>query len=303
MVVVAALWLALLGSMLGRFAWPLDLLVHFRVQYAVLFLALAALLLFTKGNRLLIAAALVGALVSAVPIVPYVNFLDRPAMAASPVGFRLLTFNTWFRNHDYKRIAEFVEKSRADVVVLEELRSAHVPRLQSMLPSYPHAYTEPGMHGAVVLSRSPFLETQSVSLTEDGARAARVVIEWHGSRVTVLGAHLHWPLGAYNANLRNHELFGLAELARSQQGPVLVAGDFNVTPWSTHFRDALSLSGMQDAALGFGIGRSWPSQFPPLGIRIDHCLASTHWRSVAVNVGPRLGSDHLPLVADLELLR
>jgi endonuclease/exonuclease/phosphatase (EEP) superfamily protein YafD len=84
---------------------------------------------------------------------------------------------------------------------------------------------------------------------------------------------------------------------------LLIAGDFNLTPWSEYFSDALEQSGLHDAALGFGLARSWPAQFAPAGIRIDHCLLSRHWRSQSTSIGPDLGSDHLPLVADVSLSR
>jgi len=35
-------------------------------------------------------------------------------------------------------------------------------------------------------------------------------------------------------------------------GPLIVAGDFNVTPWSQHFRAELERSGLSDAAAGHG---------------------------------------------------
>jgi endonuclease/exonuclease/phosphatase (EEP) superfamily protein YafD len=108
-------------------------------------------------------------------------------------------------------------------------------------------------------------------------------------------------MGPRNSAFRNEELNALVAFSKAQQGPLIVAGDFNLTPWSEYFRDALSAAGLQDAALGFGIARSWPAQFAPVGMRIDHCLLSPHWRSVSADVGPALGSDHLPLVADLQL--
>ena len=60
-----------------------------------------------------------------------------------------------------------------------------------------------------------------------------------------------------------------------------------------------SSPGCTTAALGHGLAPHWPSQFAPLGIRIDHCLVIAQWRSVRVRLGPSLGSDHLPLMADL----
>jgi len=110
-------------------------------------------------------------------------------------------------------------------------------------------------------------------------------------------------MGPRNSQFRNDELNSLVAFSKAQQGPLIVAGDFNLTPWSEYFRRAIVDADMHDAALGFGLARSWPAQFAPVGMRIDHCWLSPHWRSVAADIGPELGSDHLPLVADLQLLR
>ena len=118
----------------------------------------------------------------------------------------------------------------------------------------------------------------------------------------MLGAHLHWPLGPTNSRLRNAELQSIATFAATRSEPLIVTGDFNITPWSRHFRAALDRSGLSDSAAGHGLAPSWPSQFPPLGMRIDHCLVARHWRSTDVRLGPSLGSDHLPLIADLEMV-
>jgi endonuclease/exonuclease/phosphatase (EEP) superfamily protein YafD len=99
--------------------------------------------------------------------------------------------------------------------------------------------------------------------------------------------------------MRNAELAGIASFAAARQEPVIVAGDFNVAPWSRSFRATLERSGLSDSAAGHGLAPSWPSQFPPVGIRIDHCWVSHHWRSVDVRLGPSTGSDHLPLIVDL----
>jgi len=153
-----------------------------------------------------------------------------------------------------------------------------------------------------VFSRWPILSAQPLALAAGSMRAAQVTLDWNGTPVTVLGVHLHWPLGATNSRLRNEELAGIASFAAGMTGPLIVAGDFNVTPWSRHFRVALERSGLNDCAAGHGLAPSWPAQVPPFGIRIDHCWTSKHWRSADVRLGPSLGSDHLPLIADLVLL-
>lgn len=297
--------MSLLASVFGRAAWPLDLFAHFRIQYAALLVLLAVLLLVLRRFVFASIAAL-GLIVSAVPLVPYlVRETDIAAAAASPAAhFRLLTFNVWFRNPDMTRVAAYIEGSQADAVVLQELTPSQAEALRPLLPTYPHHHIEPSRMGAAVFSRWPMLAAESVPLGKgavEGAIAARVQIDWRGSPVTVLGVHLNWPLGPRNSAFRNEELATVVALAKAQPGPLIVAGDFNLTPWSEYFRAALADSGLHDAARGFGLQRSWPAQFAPLSIRIDHCLLSPHWRSVAADIGPWMGSDHLPLMADLQL--
>jgi endonuclease/exonuclease/phosphatase (EEP) superfamily protein YafD len=292
------LWCALLAAMLGRHAWPLDLFSHFRVQYALLFL-IVAIVLFALRSPLLGALSAVGAVFAAIPIVSYMGVQTARAETGSP-GFRVVQFNTWFRNRDYAEIGSFLEKMQPDVIVLEERTRQEAQRLGEFLPSYPYSYNEPRPHGVVIFARWPIASAESLPLAEGGVLAARVTLDWRGRPITVLGAHLHWPLGSTNSRLRNAELAGLATLAAARTEPLIVAGDFNITPWSAHFRAALERSGLTDSAAGHGLAPSWPAQFPPLGIRIDHCWVSRHWRSTDVRLGPSLGSDHLPLIADLE---
>jgi endonuclease/exonuclease/phosphatase (EEP) superfamily protein YafD len=292
------LWCALLAAMLGRYAWPLELFSHFRVQYALLFLILA-IALFALRSPLLGAVSAAGAVLAAIPIVSYMGVQTARAETGSP-SFRVVTFNTWFRNRDYATIGSFLEKMQPDVIVLEELGHDEGVKLGSYLYSYPYSHNDPQRHGAVVFARWPIVRTESLVLTDGPARGAQVTLDWNGTQVTVLGVHLHWPLGPGNSRMRNAELQTIATFAATHPGPLIVAGDFNVTPWSRHFRAALERSGLNDSAAGHGLAPSWPAQFPPLGLRIDHCWISRHWRSTAVRLGPSLGSDHLPLIADLE---
>jgi endonuclease/exonuclease/phosphatase (EEP) superfamily protein YafD len=297
-------WLALLAGLLNRLAWPFDLFAHFRVQYAVLFVVLALLLLILR-RWVFALLALAGFGVSAVPMMAYLPNVSGGTAAAAPDSrtFRLLSFNVWFRNPDMATTAAYIEQSQADAVVLLELTPPQAERLRPLLPSYPHFHIEPSRMGAAVFTKWPVLAAESMPLAKDGAIAARVQIDWRGTPVTVLGVHLNWPLGPRNSRFRNEELAGVVAFSKAQREPLIVAGDFNLTPWSEYFSDALEASGLHDAALGFGLGRSWPAQFAPLGIRIDHCLLSRQWLSRRVDVGPSLGSDHLPVLADLSLSR
>ena len=115
--------------------------------------------------------------------------------------------------------------------------------------------------------------------------------------MTVVGVHLHWPMGARNSAQRNAALRALAELAQATPGPLLIGGDFNITPWSPVFDAALRASTLADCARGQGL-LTRPTFFLPAAIRIDHCLASAHWRVLRVTC--RRWPDHRPMLNDLE---
>lgn len=90
--------------------------------------------------------------------------------------------------------------------------------------------------------------------------------------------------------------------ARNSAAPTILAGDFNLPVDSAIYRRywANLRNAFSDAGLGFGY-TEWPrirGQF--FGVRIDHVLTSPGWRCRRCWVGPDVGSDHRPLIADLQ---
>jgi vancomycin resistance protein VanJ len=81
----------------------------------------------------------------------------------------------------------------------------------------------------------------------------------------------------------------------------IIAGDFNMPPESAIYRRfwAGYCNAFSEAGLGFGYSE-WPRMRKlRFGIRIDHVVSTSDWRPRRCWVGPDVGSDHLPLIADL----
>jgi endonuclease/exonuclease/phosphatase (EEP) superfamily protein YafD len=292
--------LSLAGLLLGRFgtlAWPLDLPSHFRLQYAIV-LALSGVTLIGLEPRWFGIVSLIASAACGFTFIRYTYGAE--SVAASAPQLRVVSLNVWFRNRDDARIAHFLEASGADVIALQEMTVLRARELHELLPSYRYAFIERAQpHGAAIFSRLPITDTGVVELADGGVNASRVELTWHDRQITLLGMHLHWPIGA--AALRDAEIEGLARFARSHAGPLVIVGDFNITPWSAAFGAAMTDAGLDDCARGRGWLPTWPSQFPPLGIRIDQCLVSADWEVIGARAGPRVGSDHLPMTYDLTL--
>ena len=82
---------------------------------------------------------------------------------------------------------------------------------------------------------------------------------------------------------------------------VIIAGDFNMPTDSAIYRRDWSghCNAFSSAGLGFGYTILSPYPACPFGVRIDHVLSGPSWAPARAWVGPDLGSDHLPVIAEL----
>jgi endonuclease/exonuclease/phosphatase (EEP) superfamily protein YafD len=291
----------LLLSALGRWFWIFDLLTHFRLHLAAVLFASSVGALFC-GERRFAVVGLVLVAAAATPIVGYTRARPIEPPSDAPL-FRLVTFNIWHHNSETSRVAEFMERSEADVLVIQEATPMHARLLRQQLPSYRYSMLDGTLDdGTIVFSRWPIEQSQYVQLTRGGARVASVVVRWRDRPIQLYGVHLHWPLGSRVSRYRNAELAKLATMANSAAThPLLVAGDFNITPWSSFYREFVRDSQLRDADVGQPLQASWPAALGPFGIRIDHCLHSKQWDTIETRTGPELGSDHLPVIVELRL--
>jgi vancomycin resistance protein VanJ len=79
--------------------------------------------------------------------------------------------------------------------------------------------------------------------------------------------------------------------------PLLVMGDFNMPVESAIYRRFWSSFTNAFSEVGFGFGMTKKTKWH--GIRIDHVLLGPGWACQRAWVGPGIGGDHRPMIADL----
>ncbi len=102
---------------------------------------------------------------------------------------------------------------------------------------------------------------------------------------------------------RRHESEDAQRTVSGLSASPVLAGDFNLPADSAIYRRYWSgyRDAFAEAGLGFGY-TEWPRMRRlSFGIRIDHVLTGADWRCRRCWVGPDVGSDHLPLLAELLL--
>lgn len=301
-----ALVLASVVALAAERVWWADLLVHFRVQYV----AVASLLLGLSwwfGRRDWLLAAVLALLLNAVPVL---RAMPAPApiasaSAATPAGerVRIASFNLFWRNTDHDAAIAWARATQADVLVFVEVDARWERALDRLRDQYPHAHGErrAGHTGTLVLSRWPLGALQVLDTGTPGTPEVALAVERPAGPLRLIAVHASWPMGRAASAARARDFAAVADAAREAASPVVAIGDFNITPWSPHFGALLARAGLRDAASGFGWQPTWPRFLPPLGLQIDHALVSP---DVIVNSFARAnveGSDHRPIVVDLQL--
>ncbi|MEX0810021.1 MAG: endonuclease/exonuclease/phosphatase family protein [Dongiaceae bacterium] len=306
--VLAALIGAALATLIADFFWFFDLFSHFRAQYVVAAIAVAILLFWLRPRSAALVALLLAGWHS------YIYFDVPKARHADSCAdtIHLMTFNLQYRNREKAAAIDALSLARVDILVLEENWQDWAPHLDRLGDEYPHAAPEDwrDADGPTILSRFPIVDArivrpfESASLDVDPARSAFAAAMWYlvarieirEGGATVIAVHAPYPNGTFLTGLRNAYLEDVATLARAIDGPVIVAGDFNTTPWSPAFDPLFETAGLMSAGLPL---MTWPSWFPPAGIPIDHVLVNDRISSFGAGRGPDLGSDHLPVLASL----
>jgi endonuclease/exonuclease/phosphatase (EEP) superfamily protein YafD len=296
--------------------WAAELALHFRVQY--LAIALATGVLCALRKRWFTTACAIGiSLVNAWPSAPYLWTMS--AGLAAPLNaaehregnLLVLALNLFYRNREHGRVRELLKSRSPDVLVLTELTSSWARELQTVTGTYPYsiAVSRESPWGMGVYSRYPLDEARVMDLGALGSVNVTALLHTPTRLVRLFAVHLASPTSPAATDLRNLQLRDLAEILTdggsgiSGSVPRIVVGDLNVTPFSPRFSLLLRRTGLADARLGHGWQATWPADFAPLRIPIDHCLVEPGIDVREFTTGPAVGSDHLPIEVRLQLHR
>ncbi|MEX0271106.1 endonuclease/exonuclease/phosphatase family protein [Leptolyngbyaceae cyanobacterium UHCC 1019] len=292
-------------------AWNsyLELLTHFKLQYALLSLVLAIGLVQIRCRTWILISLFCLALQSVDLLVWYIPTSQNPASHSSTL--KVLAVNVNIRNQNYDRVLELVKIESPDVAVFLETNDDWVKHLQVLRNTFPYFYrSTPQNFDILLYSRSPLtsISTNFLAPTDRPHLAATLTL--NGQTITLIAIHPPPPLPRLFRD-RNQQLETVSRYVQDLNTPMILLGDFNITPWSPYYRQFIHQTGLHNVRQGFGILPTFPAairgvEFPAwlvaiLGIPIDHCLVRS-LQPISVRVGAAIGSDHLPILVELRLL-
>ncbi len=299
------LWGAAFGSVAAWFGdahWLLDLFTHFPFQYLAILLVAAPAAWWLKRRRLA-ALALVLAALNVPAVAGELLPADRPVQVAHGPRLRVLSFNISALNSEPRRVAALARSVEADVVGLMETTPPLLAVLGGEMEQWPYQWVAPKADylGLTLYSKVPIVEAALEFFGASGVPTLVATLDVQGQPLTFALTHLAPPFGPALSEMRNSHLVEMAPRMRQLPHPLVLCGDFNLTPFSGHFERFVAASGLADSRRGFGRQLSWPSVGTFLGIPIDHCFTSSEVSVVDRRIEDSAGSDHMSVVLDIQL--
>lgn len=281
--------------------WLAELMSHFRLQYLALgiVLTVAAMLLRQRGLAIVALAAVV------LNTVPVYGYFRADAARFAPVArtpVRIAAANVLYSNELYGPMLRWARVQQADVAVFVEVTARWQSEL-AMLHEFPYrAYlVGSGTRGTMILSKWPMIGQPVILGVQRGAPpAVGMELRVRGKSMRLVAVHARWPLTPRLARERNREFVQIARDARGASAAWVAIGDFNSSPFSPQFAMLLEQGELRRAAAGRGWLPTWPAPLLAMGIQIDHALVSKSVRVRSFHAGLVAGSDHRPIVVDLE---
>jgi endonuclease/exonuclease/phosphatase (EEP) superfamily protein YafD len=237
-------------------------------------------------------ALIVNLWLAAVPLLQ-----KAPARANAAGQLRVVSFNVWTRNTELERSRDWLARSDADVIVLQEFndnaRREIVAPLQRL---YPHVH-DCRCNDIAILSRHPFTSAGGQARTANDPAMSWMTLTLAERRpLKLVGVHTTYPKKP-DQHAAHFTALNASELLDHRVGPIALVGDFNATPWSWRFHRFLILRGLKRHG---GISASWPSTPLPL-LLLDNVVTTPDISRVAFEIGPHIGSDHRPVTATIAL--
>jgi len=278
--------------------WRLVILSNFRMHLIAATVVFAALALAADIDLVVRGGVLVLLfLVIAANLIPVLRGVRASRETIDGRRLRIAFANLLESNLQHPRVIDWVRAEKPDVFIVAEAAILWRGALAALNEQFPFVTLSP-KGDVIVFSRLPF-ESEPVDLYPGIGHAVFVGI----AGLTVVGVHTASPQTALYVRELERLLEAMAARLRDTTGPVVAIGDFNASPWTNAVLEFQDTTGFR-CGPGAWIG-TYPAELAGrkipawLAIPIDIAMAGRGARVVSRRHGPRIGSDHWPILAEV----
>lgn len=328
---ITALTALVLASYLGKWYWICDILSNFRLYYifaSIIFLIFAFAFKDKIGTLLLLIAIAIQTYTVSESYITNSHETKKAEIASEEIN--LLQYNVHFLNKNYTAIVDYLieNQTKLDIIFLQEVRPELKIELKKLEEYFPYKVTiNEKWFGRVLYSKIPILNHEikffdhplidyknkspksKDSFFNSPIHYMRVKLKTKKQSIplTLYGIHTTAPFSGEFAKRRNHELNSISKVINQDilSTHKILVGDFNVTSSSYWYKLLEKSTNLISAERGTGINNTWPSwlKYNLLRISIDNALVSDNIIVQERIIGEDKGSDHLPVILKLKLMK
>jgi endonuclease/exonuclease/phosphatase (EEP) superfamily protein YafD len=230
---------------------------------------------------------------------------NSSAVPGAPGRIGLLTTNVFQDCRDAHALLQIVGDADPDLILAVETDEWWCSRLSEALRTrYPYGLTYPlsNGYGISFFSRFELLQPTIRFLVDDAIPSLKVGVRLRsGAVIDLYGVHPQPPAPLQDSTERDVELILVGREISATGRPSVVLGDLNDVAWSPTTADFARAGNLQDPRRGRGFFNTYPARFPGVRYPLDYVFHTKHFSVCEMRVLPKTGSDHLPLIAVLDL--
>ena len=210
---------------------------------------------------------------------------------------RLMTFNTWLANKDWKAVTSEIRRHDPDIVTLIEFGKEKLKAFDALKSEYPysvHCIEKIFCHMAII-SKMPLYDVETRNIWKGPAYIRARLGKQYG-RTYIYGIHSTRPP---HVRTQIVQLRAMAKRLHGLAGRKIVMGDFNSTPYARLLKQFADHNSFRRVTYL----PTWPSRWGPFPqLAIDHVFLSSNMRPLnRAWIGKPAGSDHFPTIVDVAI--
>ena len=249
---------------------------------------------------------------------------------------KVMQINVW-QGRLIKPLLALIRKEDPDIIMAQEIYS-YPHKIAAISPwdylstleriaaiSYKHTYFSPCStfemfgkslgYGNAIISKYPLANTSthytggpgpihydepSAFGGNDSRNFQHATVTTNTGELHLVNHHAHWadqPLGDETSTKR---LGRVASFVSSLKGPIVTAGDFNVSPTSPAMTAFIAATGLSDITATTGATSTLSSAHYASNVMCDYLLASPDITIKKIQIFGELVSDHLAIFAEID---
>jgi endonuclease/exonuclease/phosphatase (EEP) superfamily protein YafD len=242
-------------------------------------------------------------------IIPYTRLWPCEVSNALPEEaprISVMAANVLTPNRNAEGLKALVRQHTPDILVTLETDIWWERQLDDIACDYPHSIRCPldNLYGMHIFSRLPLENPETSFLVEDDVPSMHALVAINEQlKVRMHFLHPAPPSPTENdaSTERDVELLLVAKSVEDDGDvPIIVAGDLNDVAWSANTRLFRKTSGLLDPRVGRGMINSFHAKYWFLRWPLDHLFHSHHFRLIRMQRLPYFGSDHFPVLVELQ---